>query len=149
MNLHSIMAGTLTAWAWLTPVGGNRKPLGRGQFEHLYLVERGTPPPLPTGDETEYTQLAMQNRRRYWSPFRDLPHDQAKTPLCGPIKTAAQWATLTSHAWQANGNCQNCRSEAIKRGLQDQHIAEVRTRDPWNNLTRQDRDTTPDPVTGT
>jgi hypothetical protein len=139
MNLHDIAPSQIQVWSWLTPVGGNSRPLGPGQFQHAYLVERGAPPPI---NETN-----PYSPRRYWTPYGTFPED-ALHPICGTIRSQARWPQLREYDWMANGPCPTCAETLRDRGLEAENLALVRNRDPWQLIERNARPTTIDPVSG-
>ena len=138
MNLHDIRPGGIRAWLWGFPLGGNNTVLGRGQYKHIYEIERATPPPLG------------QQQRNWWEPWPIYFGDAnlALNPLCGRITTTARFPRLRLQHWRWAEECPNCAQIAAARGITaDVHARHV-TNDPWTALNWMARQNTPDPLTG-
>lgn len=141
MNLHDIVPTNPTAIAWLTPIGGNGAVAGAGQYQHLYRIERRPPPPRDTVDPRFPWR---RNPRQFFDPWNPN-HTDPRAPLCGRLRTQARQIDMNQWAhWNGNGRCPRC----IELNLVAEDLHNVRARDPWHQLEWQNRDTTPDPVTG-
>lgn len=128
MNLHDIQS-PMTRLVWLTPVGRNRALIGRGNRRgmHLYWTTRTTPP------DTYY--------RRYWYPWV-TPATDPKEPVCGTIQTTSRWPRFT---YWTETRCPDC---VRIGGTNATNVDLLNATDPWAFIPRDQRDNTPDPVTG-
>lgn len=166
--LHAIINRTAEAWVWASPFGANGRALGAGQdtwnpLPHIYRVERGEPPPMPTGNEaTEYQRINARQARYYWHPWNSAFYrwtpEQVLTPLCGRIRTASRRPHINPfhQSYRNEGQpvrgCPDCTAIAVTRGLDVRTMQQVKQADPWNQLRTNARDADwfvqPDPVSG-
>lgn len=132
----------LRAYVWMVGLGSNGHPIGpRGQHNlHLYPANRGYPP-------EEENPPGYYNRRRYWTPWNSSSADP-KLPLCGPLRSSAKRPRLTDNHWGVHIQCHACAIKAQTLGLQASTLSGLRQADPWNEIPRDLRVTTADPLSG-
>lgn len=149
MNLHSITPNVFTVAMTMYPVGANGHHLTR--IAHLWLVNRGTPPPL--GEERPPWARAhtwWRPARYWWHPYEPniWPGDEASlTPLCGRLKSRSRDPHL-SIAYDRDDVCETCIDVATARGYKYGSRREILRDDPWTTIPQEHRGTTPDPLTG-
>lgn len=140
MNLHDIQGAPRTAWIWAAPIGRNGRPLGRGQYNHLYETRRN--------EIQQHRGLGdiYARQREYWQPWGYAPTvDRPLYPACGPIRTAGAYAYMGERRWRA-ANCPDCADLPI--AARATTLAQLTRDDPWTQVPWNERQTTPDPVTG-
>jgi hypothetical protein len=144
-QLHAIIIGAIEAWVWGTITGGNGQQIGR--FAHLHKVGRGTPPEMQTQEELRNNPW-RRNHRRYWYPWQLAPANPL-TPLCGRLKSQSRFPryNASSDHWRVN-ECPDCRRLADNAGVTPGFADALRREDPWSQITVEQRQVTPDPVSG-
>lgn len=161
-NLHNLI-GNDNKLIWCRPLTARGHALGRPRDElwqyvdHLYEIDRGTPPPLT---DARGWNAAVQARRR-WRPYSIMRvdvhgnyqrprRDLVLNPLCGPIRTRSEHPTMQpanpqTRPWMIDSRCANCINIA---GGQGEYLTDIQTADPWADIVRQDQFDRPDPVSG-
>jgi hypothetical protein len=153
-SLHGITISEIERWLWMYPKGGRGTNIGVRRWEnpmaHLYLLSRGTPPPVVIERQPEENQWNFENRqwrRQAWQPFNinQWPgREFALKPACGQLKSQSR----EPHLEPANPNwnprlCENC--AAAQNG---EFKYNVQRDDPWTGIDRINRAHTIDPVSG-
>jgi len=135
MNLHTLPPAVTGVYAWQTPTGMRYRVLGPGT-SHLYPIDRGRPPAMGN----------PMRSRRWWYPYSNLTRgDDALNALCGRIRSTSRNPHLTE---TDNGACPGCTLAAHRLGIMPDTISNLRRQDPWTQLNHDERETTPDPVSG-
>lgn len=143
IGLHNIIIGTIQCWVWTTVYGANGRQIGHG--DHLFLGERGTPPPvIDLQPHNRYYWHAWNNPVRHIDKTADI-----LTPLCGRLKSKSRRPYLNTRygGYDAARQCENCIEAAGNAGITPKYYDNLRQADPWNQIPRNERDTTLDPVT--
>lgn len=150
MNLHAIAQPNPLGALFYFVKGGSGRPITNRC--HLFVVQRGTPPP-PGAIRPTWAGRYWRSSRQTWTPFSTFQNQYDPefilNPLCGRLKTRSRFPSLQRyHYWRNEGKCPDCTAIAQAQNLTFGTLDEVLAEDPWTRIPQEEREEQSDPISG-